>query len=111
MRASLIGGGVPSNAPKLAVGLDYVPYDEYPAQLHEGEAVLTKAEAADWRRGGNSAQGPTAAEIGHAVADAMRETLNGLGVYMGADRVGDLVTDRVSRNIIRNAHQRRFSPV
>ena len=112
LRASLIGGGVPSvlSAPKLAVGLDYVPFDEYPAQLHEGEAVLTKAEAADWRRGG-SVQGPTAAEIGHAVADAMRETLNGLGVYMGADRVGDLVTDRVSRNIARNAHQRRFSPV
>lgn len=113
LRASLIGGGVPSvlSAPKLAVGLDYVPFDEYPAQLHEGEAVLTKAEAADWRRGGDSAQGPTAAEIGHAVADAMRETLNGLGVYMGADRVGDLVTDRVSRNIARNALKRRFSPV
>ena len=43
--------------------------------------------------------------------ESMRETLNGLGVYMGADRVGDLVTDRVSRNIARNAHQRRFSPV
>ena len=113
LRASLIGGGMPSvfSAPKLAVGLDYVPYDEYPAQLHEGEAVLTKAEAADWRRGGDSAQGPTAAEIGHAVADAMRETLNGLGVYMGADRVGDLVTDRVSRNIAQNARKRRFSPV
>lgn len=112
LRASLIGGGVPSvlSAPKLAVGLDYVPFDEYPAQLHEGEAVLTKAEAADWRRGG-SVQGPTAAEIGAAVADAMRETLNGLGVYMGADRVGDLVTDRVSRNIAREAKNRRYSAV
>ena len=88
-----------------------MPYNGYPAQLDEGESVLTKAEAANWRRGGNSAQGPTAAEIGAAVADAMRETLNGLGVYMGADRVGDLVTDRVSRNIARISHQRRFSPV
>lgn len=112
LRASLIGGGMPSvfSAPKLAVGLDYVPYDEYPAQLHEGEAVLTKAEAADWRRGGDSAQAPTAAEIGHAVADAMRETLN-VGVYMDADRVGDLVTDRVSRNIARAAKNRRYSAV
>ena len=97
--------------PSFATGIDYVPQDDYYARLHEGEAVLTKAEAADWRRGGNSAQGPTAAEIGHAVADAMRETLNGLGVYMGADRVGDLVTERVSRNIARNANKRRFSPV
>ena len=34
-----------------AIGLDYVPYDNYAARLHEGEAVLTKAEAAQWRRG------------------------------------------------------------
>ena len=111
--SSRIGGrlsGVTERATKLAVGMDYVPYDEYPAQLHEGEAVLTKAEAADWRRGG-SVQGPTAAEIGAAVADAMRETLNGVGVFMGADRVGDLVTDRVSRNIAKNARKRRFDPV
>lgn len=95
----------------FATGIDYVPYDEYPARLHEGEAVLTKAEAASWRTGGMSVQAPSAQAIGEAVADAMRETLNGLGVYMGADRVGDLVTDRVSRNISRNAHQRRYSPV
>lgn len=111
--SSRIGGrlsGVTERATKLAVGMDYVPYDEYPAQLHEGEAVLTKAEASDWRRGG-SVQGPTAAEIGAAVAESMRETLNGLGVYMGADRVGDLVTDRVSRNIAREAKNRRYSAV
>ena len=40
---------------KHAVGLDYVPYDEYPALLHEGEAVLTKAEARAWRNGEDSA--------------------------------------------------------
>lgn len=32
-------------------GLDYVPYDEYPAILHKGEAVLTATEAAVWRAG------------------------------------------------------------
>ena len=114
-RASLIGG-MPSSyaAPtmaKLAVGMDYVPYDGYPAQLHEGEAVLTRAEATDWRRGEGGTQGPTAAEIGAAVADAMREALNGIGVYMGADRVGDLVTECVSRNIAREARNRRYSSV
>ena len=35
-------------------GLDYVPYDEYAARLHKGEAVLTKAEADNWRKGRNS---------------------------------------------------------
>lgn len=34
-----------------ATGLDYVPYDEYAARLHKGEAVLTKAEADNWRKG------------------------------------------------------------
>lgn len=34
-----------------AGGLDYVPYNGYPSILHRGEAVLTAAEADDWRRG------------------------------------------------------------
>lgn len=34
-----------------AGGLDYVPYNGYPAILHRGEAVLTAVEADDWRRG------------------------------------------------------------
>lgn len=34
-----------------ASGLDYVPYNNYPAMLHEGEAVLTASEAKAWRKG------------------------------------------------------------
>lgn len=34
-----------------ASGLDYVPFDNYRANLHKGEAVLTSSEAADWRAG------------------------------------------------------------
>lgn len=34
---------------KYAEGLDYVPYDDFPAYLHRGEAVLTADEAALWR--------------------------------------------------------------
>ena len=41
----------------------------------------------------------------------MREVMNGMGVYMGADRVGDLVTERVSRNIAKNARGIRYSNV
>lgn len=39
------------NAPELDVGMDYVPYDNFPAYLHKGEAVLTAEEAAAWRAG------------------------------------------------------------
>ena len=88
-----------------------MPYNNFFARLHEGEAVLTKAEAASWRTGGMSVQVPSAEEIGDAVASAVRDALDGVGIYMGADRVGDLVTERVSRNIAQNAHRRRFSPV
>lgn len=34
-----------------ASGLDYVPFDNYRANLHKGEAVLTTSEADDWRSG------------------------------------------------------------
>lgn len=35
-----------------AYGLSYVPYDDFPARLHEGERVLTAAEARAYRAGG-----------------------------------------------------------
>lgn len=35
--------------PKLRIGLDEVPFDDYPAMLHKKEAVLTAAEAEVWR--------------------------------------------------------------
>nr|DAS28407.1 MAG TPA: tail tape measure protein [Caudoviricetes sp.] len=43
-----------------AGGLDYVPYNGYPAVLHRGEAVLTSREADNWRKGG--AGSPAAAQ-------------------------------------------------
>lgn len=42
-----------------ANGLDYVPYDGYIAQLHQGERVLTKAEAKEYNDGGSQKGGDT----------------------------------------------------
>ncbi len=46
-------GGLSMNIPeipKLKVGMDYVPEDDFPALLHKGEAVLTKEENTQYRQ-------------------------------------------------------------
>ena len=97
--------------PGRAVGIDYVPNNDFMARLHEGEAVLTKAEAADWRRGG-SVQSIDYAAMGSAVGSAVRDALSGIGLYTDdGTRIADMVTQRVSRNIAREAKNRRFAPV
>lgn len=40
-----------------AGGLDYVPYNNYVANLHRGEMVLTSAEATEYRKGNENAAG------------------------------------------------------
>lgn len=47
-------GGDSDNAKSHAIGLPYVPYDNYPALLHKGETVLTRAEADQYRKGNNT---------------------------------------------------------
>ncbi len=93
----------------FATGLDYVPYDNFVAKLHAGEAVLNRADATAYRAG--NVGGISAESISQAVAVAVREALDGVGVYMGADRVGDLVTQRVSRNIAKGARAMRYANV
>ena len=75
-----------------AVGLDRVPYDNYPALLHKGEMVLTAAEASAYRFGGSSGVGGgTFDPAGLAMAMA------GLAVQMDGRTVGRLVEKSVSQ--------------
>jgi hypothetical protein len=93
----------------FATGLDYVPYDNFVAKLHAGETVLNRADATAYRAGMTG--GINTESISQAVAVAVREALDGVGVYMGADRVGDLVTQRVSRNIAKGTRAMRYANV
>lgn len=97
------GRSVGSNA----VGLDYVPYDDYLTRLHEGEAVLTKSEATAWRRG--EGQGVDMRGLADEIKSAVREGLAGMSVNMDGQSVGNVVTKQVSRNIARQTHAGRFA--
>lgn len=92
-------GGRPTDANatvhKRAVGLDYVPYNEFPALLHEGEAVLTKLEAQQWRHGDDPGTNADVNRLVSAVQDliiAVREnpvTLNVDGRSFAVATAGD----------------------
>jgi hypothetical protein len=91
---------------RYATGLNYVPYNDFHAYLHEGEAVLTKTQAAEWRSGGN--QGGAAIDytaIGQAVASA----LSGVQVNMDGQSVGALVAPAVSKAIEKDTKARRYT--
>ena len=50
--------------------------------------------------------------LGSAVGSAVREALEGIGLYTDdGTRIADMVTQRVSRNIARDARNRRYQPV
>ena len=56
---SLVGGAISFISGSHANGLDYVPYDGYVAQLHQGERVLTKEENDDYNNDRSSGGGDT----------------------------------------------------
>lgn len=82
---SIWGGGGKSHA----IGSAYIPFDNYPALLHRGEKVLTAAEA---RQHGTENYG---ADIGREI----REAMGRINVMMSGEKVGNLTTKRVERNI------------
>lgn len=74
--------GIPVNAgANHADGLSYVPYNGYPARLHEGERVLTASEARGYGKGTN-----------------VSVTVNGLTVREEADveRIAETLAQKIS---------------
>lgn len=65
-----------------ASGLDYVPYNNFPALLHEGEAVLTAGEAEQWRKGkGGAGNGITINQYIEAVAQTPVQLASATAAY------------------------------
>lgn len=55
-----IVSNVQSRYSGFATGLTNVPYDDFPAMLHKGEAVLTASQAREWRAGEGTHAGSSA---------------------------------------------------
>ena len=69
----------------FAVGLDRVPYDNFPALLHEGERVLTASQARAAERGGPTVQ----------------VTVTGNSFYGSDEAMEDRVAQKVAREVAR----------
>ena len=90
----------------FASGLWEVPYDDFPAMLHEGEMVLTRSQARDYRdgeRGQNINISALMSGIISAVKEGMRDAQ--VNAYMDGKRV-TRETNRITANELRNV---RFS--
>lgn len=77
--------------------MDYVPYDEYPALLHKGEAVLTADENKEYRSSKNKVvvekEGFNKEELVAAFKEAIQE-LTGK-VILDDEKVGNFVVEKI----------------
>ena len=92
-----------------AKGLDYVPFDGYLSTLHEGESVLTEAEARVWRNF-KYGQASTSNSIDYdALGGVMRDNINAGGnVYLDGRTVGRVISAQQAnsfRNLERSGWQ------
>ncbi|MCD7780405.1 MAG: hypothetical protein LUH05_07020 [Candidatus Gastranaerophilales bacterium] len=95
-----------------ADGLDYVPYDGYIAEVHKGEAILTKDDADLWRTSSNTVNNSNYANssditvnfspvvnIQNATQEAKEDFLNILKQYK--NEIADMVESVQNRRMAR----------
>ena len=78
-----------------ALGLDYVPFDNYLAQLHEGESILTAEEARVWRNfksgGASTRNNIDYGALSGAIWDSA-PAMGGGNVYLDGRTVGRVIS-------------------
>lgn len=89
-----INGGSESEAPGFAKGLWSVPYDDYLANLHRDEMVLTASQARDYREG----NGGTTAMLVGAIQE-LRNDMQNLRIFVGERAFGQTVVDYSGRRM------------
>lgn len=75
-----------------ANGLDYVPFDNYLAALHEGESILTAEEARVWRDFKYGSQSSANNIDYEALGGVMRENVGRGNVYLDGQTVGRVIS-------------------
>ena len=75
-----------------AIGMDYVPYDGFKAELHRGEAIITRDEN---RRRGQVGY----ADMEYALEQAIERSMSRMYVNMSGEKVADITTRRTEKNI------------
>ena len=81
-----------------ATGLDYVPFNGYLAELHEGEGILTAEENRIWQRfknGGSASQNVDYDALGATMRDNVKP---GGDVYLDGRVVGSVISAQQGRN-------------
>jgi hypothetical protein len=105
----LFGGGFHLDG-SHATGLDYVPFDNYLAQLHEGESILTAEEARIWRSFKNGGASVANTIDYEAMGGLMRDNIKpGGDVYLDGRIVGQVISQQQGnslRNLERSGWQR-----
>lgn len=99
--------------PRLRVGMDFVPSDDFPALLHRGEAVLTASEAAQWRARYNmpGAAATAGGNVGNVSIDynKLAWAMSGMTVVMDKQKVGYILTPEISYNQARDMESKERS--
>ena len=91
-------------SPGFAKGLWDVPYDDFTANLHRGEMVLTASQARRYREGDGSAD---LSGLEDRIEAAIRRGMEGVSVRSYLN--GKDITDEVNRNTVNQVKARRFA--
>ena len=95
----LFGGGFKVDG-SHATGLDYVPFDNYLAQLHEGESILTAEEARVWRSFKNGGAAVANTIDYEAMGGLMRDNIKpGGNVYLDGRIVGQVISQQQGNSL------------
>jgi hypothetical protein len=99
-----IGGYLSQFMPSFATGTSYIPYDDFPALLHKGEAVLTASENAALKAaGGVGALGATPVQVFNP--NSFKENDYGMRPVEVTLKIGDYEFTQVIADTMNNLYR------